>query len=150
MGLLIALVILLILVRTSVNIGQRLLDAVDPHVIDRITAAVAALDGVDEVSEVQARWIGHRLFAQVRLSVPGSLSVNEAHGVAEVALHRLLHDVPKMFDAIVHVDPAGSDWDAHELTAHHRIGRASRSSPIGLGGCHATRRANYDRLPPSD
>jgi cation diffusion facilitator family transporter len=121
-GLLIAAVILLILVRTSVSIGQRILDAVDPNVIEQITRAVAAVDGVEEVSEVQARWIGHRLFAQVRLSVDGSLSITEAHGVAEVSLHRLLHDVPKMSDAIVHVDPAGSTTDAHRLTAHHRSG----------------------------
>jgi cation diffusion facilitator family transporter len=121
-GLLIAVVILLILVRTSVSIGQRLLDAVDPHVIEQITEAVTAVDGVVEVSEVQARWIGHRVFAQVRLSVAGSISVTEAHGIAEAALHRLLHDVPKMSDAIVHVDPPGSTTDAHELTAHHRIG----------------------------
>jgi len=109
-GLLIAMVILLILVRTSANIGQRLLDAVDPKVIEHIAEA-AAVDGVEEVSEVQARWIGHRLFAQVRLSVPGSISVTEAHAVAEASLHRLLHDVPKMSDAIVHVDPAGSNID---------------------------------------
>lgn len=120
MGLLIALVILLVLVRTSVNIGQRLLDAVDPHVVERIFESVAAVDGVAGVSSVQARWIGHRLYAQVRLSVPGSMPVTGAHAVAEAALHQLLHDVPKMSDAIVHVDPAGANVHAHELTAHHR------------------------------
>ena len=120
MGLLIALVILLVLVRTSVNIGQRLLDAVDPHVVERIFESVAKVDGVAGVSSVQARWIGHRLYAQVRLSVPGSMPVHDAHAVAEAALHQLLHDVPNMSDAIVHVDPAGANVHAHELTAHHR------------------------------
>ncbi len=120
MGLLIALVILLVLVRTSVNIGQRLLDAVDPHVVERIFESVAAVDGVAGASSVQARWIGHRLYAQVRLSVPGSMPVTDAHAVAEAALHQLLHDVPKMSDAIVHIDPAGANVHAHELTAHHR------------------------------
>ncbi|HEY6427949.1 MAG TPA: cation diffusion facilitator family transporter [Acidimicrobiales bacterium] len=120
MGLLIALVILLVLVRTAVTIGQRLLDAVDPHLVERIVRSVGAVEGVEDVTEVQARWIGHRLYAQVRLSVPGSMSVTEAHAVAEAALHHLLHDVPKMSDAIVHVDPAGSNVHAHELTAHHR------------------------------
>jgi divalent metal cation (Fe/Co/Zn/Cd) transporter len=107
-------------VRTSVNIGQRLLDAVDPHVVERIVQSGAVIGGVEDVTEVRARWIGHRLYAQVRLSVSGSMSVTDAHAVAEAALHRLLHDVPKMSDAIVHVDLAGSDTHAHELTAHHR------------------------------
>lgn len=78
------------------------------------------MDGVAGVSSVQARWIGHRLYAQVRLSVPGSMPVHDAHAVAEAALHQLLHDVPNMSDAIVHVDPAGANVHAHELTAHHR------------------------------
>lgn len=122
-GLLIGVVILLVLVRTSISIGQRLLDAVDPHVVDHIAEAVGAVDGVEAVSGVQARWIGHRLYAQVRLAVSGAMSVTEAHRVAETALHCLLHDVPKMTDAIVHVDPDGSIMDAHELTAHHRLAR---------------------------
>ena len=120
MGLLIALVILLVLVRTSVSVGQRLLDAVDPHIVEHIDEALRNVTGVRSVTEVRARWIGHRLFAQVRLSVDGNISVTEAHAVAEAALHRLLHDVPKMTDAIVHIDPAGSIVHAHELTAHHR------------------------------
>lgn len=126
MGLLIALVILLVLLHASVNVGRRLLDAVDPHVVERIFESVAGVDGVAGVSSVQARWIGHRLHAQVRLNVPGPMSVTAAHAVAEAALHRLLHDVPKMSDAIVHVDPAGANVQAHELTAHHRHGAGER------------------------
>jgi cation diffusion facilitator family transporter len=120
MGLLIALVILLVLVRTSIMIGQRLLDAVDPIIIGRITQSVLAVDGVRGVSEVRARWIGHRLHADIRLSVGGSMSVAEAHDVAERALHHLLHVVPRMSDAIVHIDPSGPNDVAHTLTSHHR------------------------------
>ena len=120
-GLLIALAILSVLVRTIRTVGQRLLDAVDPAVIDAITKSVRAEDEVQAVTEVRARWVGHRLFAQVRLSVSGYLTVTDAHDVAEAAYHRLLHDVPNLSDAIVHVDPMTHGVDPHAPTAHHRF-----------------------------
>ena len=120
-GLMIALAILLVLARTIRTVGQRLLDAVDPTVIDAITESVRAEAGVQAVTEVRARWVGHRLFAQVRLSVAGDLTVTDAHDIAEAAYHRLLHDVPNLSDAIVHVDPMTLGVDPHSPTAHHRF-----------------------------
>jgi cation diffusion facilitator family transporter len=121
-GLVIAGVILIVLVRTARSIGQRLLDAVDPRLVEQIRGSVASVGGVDVVSEVQVRWIGHRLYAQVRLGVGGLLTVAAGHAIAEDALHRLLHDVPNLADTIVHVDPIGSLLDPHLATAHHRDG----------------------------
>jgi cation diffusion facilitator family transporter len=119
-GLVIAGVILVVLVRTAGSIGQRLLDAVNPQIVDQVGQSAASVGGVEGVSEVKARWIGHRLFAQVRLSVGGSLTVAQGHAIAEAALHQLLHDVPNLADAIVHVDPSGIVRDPHAATAHHR------------------------------
>ena len=66
---------------------------------------MAAVNGVIAVTEVRARWMGHRLLAQVRLSVDGTLSVTTAHAIAEVAHHELLHHISNLSDAIIHVDP---------------------------------------------
>jgi cation diffusion facilitator family transporter len=120
-GLMISVAILLVLVRTIRSVGQRLLDAVDPAIIDHIATSIGAQPGVDAVSEVRARWVGHRLFAQVRMSVDGSLTVTDAHAIAEAAYHQLLHDVPNLSDAIVHVDPVAHGVDPHAPTAHHRV-----------------------------
>ena len=72
--------------RRALERGQRLLDAVDPAVVTRIEETVAAVDGVVTVTEVRARWMGHRLLAQVRLSGSGALGVIRAQEIAEVAL----------------------------------------------------------------
>lgn len=102
------------------SVGRRLLDAVDPGIVGRISAIVAAVDGVSAVTEVRARWAGHRLLAQVRLSVAASLSVTRAHEIAEVAHHDLLHRVPNLSEAVIHVDPTGGSADPHAATRHHR------------------------------
>jgi cation diffusion facilitator family transporter len=119
-GVLIALAILVVLVQTSRAVGQRMLDAIDPSIVASMTAIVAAVDGAVAVSEVRARWAGHRLLAQIRLTVDGRLSVTDAHEVAERAYHELLHGVPNLSDAIVHVDPKAEGVDPHAPTAHHR------------------------------
>jgi cation diffusion facilitator family transporter len=105
------------------SIIGRLLDAVDPSLIDEIQRVAATTPGVVTVSEVRARWAGHRLLAQVRLGVDGRLSVTDAHGIAEEAHHRLLHEVNNLSDAIIHVDPEGTGGDPHAGTRHHADGQ---------------------------
>jgi cation diffusion facilitator family transporter len=102
------------------SVGQRLLDAVDPDIIEGIAAIVGAVKGVRAVTEVRARWIGHRLLAQVRLSVGEELTVTAAHEIAEAAHHELLHGVPNLSEAVIHVDPFGGTTDPHAATQHHR------------------------------
>ena len=118
-GLLITVAILVVGYQAARSVGQRLLDAIDPTIVARIAETVAATDGVLAVTEVRARWMGHRLLAQVRLSVDGSLPVTRAHEIAEQAHHELLHHISNLSDAIIHVDPAGAGSDPHTTTAHH-------------------------------
>ena len=107
------------------SIIGRLLDAVDPSLIDHIQRVAATTPGVVTVSEVRARWAGHRLLAQVRLGVDGNLSVTDAHGIAEETHHRLLHEVKNLSDAIIHVDPEGTGGDPHAGTRHHADGQSA-------------------------
>ena len=119
-GLVITAAILVVGYQAAKSVGQRLLDAVDPGIVGRISTTVASVDGVVAVTEVRARWMGHRLLAQVRLSVDGALPVTRAHEIAEVAHHELLHHVPNLSDAIIHVDPSGPGIDPHAATRHHQ------------------------------
>ena len=119
-GLVITAAILVIGYQAAKSVGQRLLDAVDPGIVDRISRTAEAVDGVVAVTEVRARWMGHRLLAQVRLSVDGALPITKAHEIAEVAHHELLHHMPNLSDAIIHVDPTGVGVVPHAATAHHR------------------------------
>jgi cation diffusion facilitator family transporter len=101
------------------SITGRLLDGVDPSLIDHIRSVAATTPGVHTVSEVRARWMGHRLLAQIRLGVDGALSITAAHAIADATHHRLLHEVQNLSDAIIHVDPEGTGDDPHAGTLHH-------------------------------
>jgi cation diffusion facilitator family transporter len=122
-GLLIAAAIAVVGWQAVRSIIGRLLDAVDPSLIDHIRRVAATTPGVVTVSEVRARWAGHRLLAQVRLGVDGRMSVTDAHGIAEDTQHWLLHEVKNLSDAIIHVDPEGTGSDPHAGTRHHADGQ---------------------------
>ena len=120
-GLVITVAILFVLKGAAQEVFRRLMDAVDPALLDTAESALRTVDGVIEVSRLRMRWIGHHLHAEVTIVVDGQLSVREAHRVAVDAEHALLHAIPRLTAALVHADPAseGPD-DPHAPLAHHR------------------------------
>src|SRR5215207_294948 len=68
-GLLIAAAILVIVWQSGKVVFTRLLDGMDPEVIDEIRRTASNVPGVEDVSEVRARWLGQRLRAEVNVAV---------------------------------------------------------------------------------
>ena len=119
-GLAITVTILLVLRSAARDVYRRLMDSVDPDLIDAVEGVVGSVVGVQAVERVRIRWIGHELRAEVEIVSDADLSLADAHAIAEEARHRLLHEVPRLTDAIVHTSPCGHDGrDHHALTAHH-------------------------------
>ena len=108
-GLVIAAAIVVVLVQAVGGVGERLLDGVDPALLDQARSAAASVTGVQDVGEVRARWIGHRLQADVRLTVDRRLDVAAAHEIAEDAHRAMLEALPLLEAAVIHVDPCGHD-----------------------------------------
>ncbi len=105
-GLLITVAILAVL-RTAVrDIFRRLMDAVDPALIDSAETALAAEPGVTAVRSVKMRWIGHRLHADAELDIDPVTTLDDAHRIAHEAEHTLTHAVPKLSSALIHAYPA--------------------------------------------
>jgi cation diffusion facilitator family transporter len=118
-GLLIAAAILVIVWQSGKTVFTRLLDGIDPLVIDEIRQAAATAEGVEDVAEVRARWLGHRLRAEVNVAVDPDLSVSEGHAIAREVNHRLLHELRYLDMAVVHVDPLQELGEEHHRVAFH-------------------------------
>jgi divalent metal cation (Fe/Co/Zn/Cd) transporter len=99
---------------------QRLMDAVDPALVATAAEAAREAEGVQGVSTVRARWIGHTIHAEALIVADADVSLGEAHQIAERARHNMLHAVPRLSTITVHVDPCGHDGrDHHADLAHH-------------------------------
>ncbi len=128
-GLLIMVAILFVLRDAARRAFHRLMDAVEPELTGNAQRIVEATPGVEPDPEVRIRWVGHQLWADVQVIVDSERSFTDAHAVAEDARHRLMHDLPRLAQVHVHVDPcthAGADH--HAATAHHFIPRRSGST----------------------
>jgi cation diffusion facilitator family transporter len=117
-GLLITVAILFVLRDAATQVYARLMDAVDPELVDLAEDVLAASPGVQAVDQVRLRWVGHRVLAEADITVDPTLSVVEGHAIAVEAHHRLLHEVPKLAEVTVHVSPAGAEGEEH----HARLG----------------------------
>ncbi|MEV0979020.1 cation diffusion facilitator family transporter [Streptomyces sp. NPDC049915] len=120
-GVAITAAIALVLRDAGREVFRRVMDAVDPALVDRAEAALRTVPGVRGVGELRLRWIGHRLRAEVAVVVDGEVSVRRAHAIAVDAEHALLHAVPRLTAALVHADPAPvpGETDPHLALAHH-------------------------------
>ncbi|OMC09453.1 cation diffusion facilitator family transporter [Mycobacterium sp. SP-6446] len=105
-GLVITAAILAVLRTAARDVFRRLLDGVDPEMVDAAERALAARPGVRAVRSVRMRWIGHRLHADAELDVDPTLDLAQAHRIAHDAEHELTHAVPKLTSALIHAYPA--------------------------------------------
>ncbi len=129
-GLLITVAILFIVKDTAVTMWHRLMDAIDPEVVSSIERAAATVPGAQEAHDVRVRWLGHRLQAELHITVDEELPTRESHRIVEEVRHALFHVQPKLAVVNVHVDPcAHGGEDPHALTAHHERPVVARNVP---------------------
>jgi cation diffusion facilitator family transporter len=105
-GLLITVAILLVLRSAARDVLSRLLDGVDPRLVETAEQALAAEPGVIGVRRLRMRWIGHSLQADAELDIDPAISLEQAHKLAHNAEHSLTHAVPKLSAALIHAYPA--------------------------------------------
>jgi len=121
-GLLITVAILRIVWESGRSVFTRLLDGVDPEVIDEIKHSVNHTSGVRDVSEVRVRWLGHRLHAELNIAVSPELSIEEGHRIATEVRHQLLHHLRYLSNATIHVDPVNASGERHHRITEHAHG----------------------------
>ena len=115
----ITIVIITVVYSTSRSVLQRLLDAVDPRVVPSIINKAQEVPGVEDVTDVRARWVGHTLHVAMNIEVDPELTLAKAHAIAEEVRHRLFHSIDGLSEVIIHTDPSSESGDYHESMAHH-------------------------------
>ncbi|MGW6413222.1 cation diffusion facilitator family transporter [Streptomyces vinaceus] len=125
-GLLITAAILLVLKDAAREVYRRLMDSVDPKLIDTAETALLEVDGVQHVGSVRMRWIGHTLRAEANIVIDPDITVHQGHTIAVDAEHALIHAVPRLTAATVHTDPHAAHCrpDPHARLRHHSAASA--------------------------
>lgn len=102
-GLVVAVVILRLLLSSARSMARRLLDGIEPEVLDRAEATILATKGVRRLASLRVRWQGHRLSITAAITVDSTLTVGAGHDIAH-RVERELHEAfPVPVEAVIHV-----------------------------------------------
>ncbi len=121
-GFVITVSILFIVWSSGKEILTRMLDGVDPDVLDEVTHAAEHVAGVKKVDEIKARWVGHKLYVELNIAVKNDASAKEGHEIAKEVRHELLHHLPHLGHVMIHVDTESSFGGEHYKMGQHRHG----------------------------
>ncbi len=105
-GLVITVAIFGVLRSAASSVFRRLLDGVDPELMDTAEQTLLATPGVRAVTSLHMRWLGHTLRAEADVEVDPGLSAAQAHDVAHLAQDQLIRQVASLTAATIHTSPA--------------------------------------------
>jgi len=104
-GLLITVAILFIVRDAATAVFGRMLDGIEPGILAKVEHAPTHVAGVEGVHEARARWLGHKVHADLHITVDPALSVAAAHDIVDGVQAALAAHLPALGGATVHVCP---------------------------------------------
>jgi cation diffusion facilitator family transporter len=125
-GLLITVAIFAIVWQSSRAVLTRMLDGVEPGIVDEIHHAAEHVRGIERVAQVQARWIGHRLHADVAIKVADTASAKDVVGITKALRGELFDHLPALSEANIRLEGergpvAGSSAHAHQAPEPFKV-----------------------------
>jgi cation diffusion facilitator family transporter len=120
-GVLIGVAILVIVANAARDMWRRMMDAIEPEVVEQVERIARVVPGVLDLHAVTVRWLGHRQRGELHITVNCSLPTVTSHAIAENVRHALFHALPALAEVTVHVDPCECDetLDYHPAAHHH-------------------------------
>jgi len=144
-GIVIAIAIIGITWNAMKSVWYRLMDAVDPTIINRMEHFTSEVEGVEQIDSLRARWVGHRLHADMTIVVEEKLSFVETHSITEKVRSVLRQALPHLDDITIYVNPRYQYQDARQaLTGIENIlppryqNNMPSSAPMGAAGLKFT------------
>ncbi|MDX8512612.1 cation diffusion facilitator family transporter [Mesorhizobium captivum] len=100
-GLLITVAIFGIVWQSARSVTTRMLDGVEPGLVDEIHHAAEHVVGIEKVAEAKARWLGHKLHVDVAIAVNDGLLLAAANNIAASLKAELFAHIPALDVATV-------------------------------------------------
>ena len=118
-ALIITLMIFGIVWQSAKAVFTRALDGVEPETTAEIRHAAEHIPGIKQVLDVRARWLGHRLNAELDVALDGAMSLTEADAIAVQFEHELSDHVPALSSSRIRVRPY--DATSKEPLVDHNV-----------------------------
>lgn len=107
-GIAITIAILFIVKDAARAVWRRLIDGIEPEVVTQLESVPRSVPGVRDVHRVRARWVGHKIEADLHITVDPDLTVRESHAIGEQVEQALRTQIRSFSGATIHVCPAST------------------------------------------
>ncbi|AKF28544.1 cobalt transporter [[Brevibacterium] flavum] len=104
-GLIISAMIATLLVGTIRSVGRRLMDGIEPELVDKATHAIWHVKEIESIDRLRLRWVGHRLHGDATVSTSTS-SLSEATAIALEAELSVKQHLPNVDEMTVTITPS--------------------------------------------
>lgn len=120
-GILIGIVIVFITRDAALAMWYRLMDAVDPKIVESVERIIREHDEIKAIPRLQMRWLGHRLRAEVTLALDPNMTIAQGEAMTDHIAHHLYHVLPTFTEATIAVIPWNAEQSLYgQESAHHK------------------------------
>lgn len=106
-GIIIGITILFITIDACKAIWYRLMDAVDPVLVDDVIHMVGHVAGVQQVRNARIRWHGHQMHAELEVIVDEDLTLKQSDAIRADIHHEIQHVSARITTIHVALQPCG-------------------------------------------
>ena len=88
------------------SMWYRLMDAVDPKLIEQVETKLHTYPAVERVDAIHLRYVGHQLRAEIQVAVAPALTVADTAAITDEIRHDLFHLLPALADVTIGLSPS--------------------------------------------
>ena len=103
-GVVIAVAIVGITLNAVRAIWYRMMDAVDPHLVEHVEAHAREVVGVESIESLRLRWVGHRMYGAMIVRVSAATTMPESQAIAREIQQQARHIIPQLEELAVQVE----------------------------------------------
>lgn len=118
-GLLITIAIFGIVWQSARSVLIRMLDGVEPGVVAELRHTAEHVPGIERVADAKARWLRHKLHADMTIAVDGKLPLAQANRISATLQEQLFFHIPALAKADIRFDVTADPEVEPAAHAHH-------------------------------
>lgn len=128
-GLMITAAIFAIVWQSARAVLTRMLDGVEPAILNEIDHVAEHVAGVQRVHAVQARWLGHRLHAEMSVQIDETLPVADALRIVDQMRAELFAHLPVLSQVSIRIEAPAKDTPSLASVHPHGTNHSHHHAP---------------------
>ncbi len=128
-GLVITAAIFVIVWQSARAVLTRMLDGVEPDILNEIDHVAEHVAGVMRVHAVQARWLGHRLHAEMSVQIDETLPLADALRIVDHMRTELFAHLPVLSQVSIRIEAPANDSAGHAIAPRHSDAHSHHHAP---------------------